>query len=454
MRYVGWIAFAWAVGVGCRHQPVIEPRVVPVVERGLAGVVFDSLAGSALRDARVELADASHPELRTRTLLTDSLGHFADSELAPGRYVATFYHRRLDSLGIVAATFLLDLRGPGGLWVDFGVPSARKLRSVLCGTRALSDSTGVVFGRVFDARTRAPLYGAVVRGEWLDLDVRFGNGVRFGRPHTEASSRTDGSFVLCGMPITTDISVDAAHPGKRSGTIGVHLGDGLAYRDLFLSDTQHVVIHGNVLGANGGPIPRAHVAIASSHTEAVADENGVFSLTVDRAGTQTVVARAIGYYQEERTVDVFPDSAQWIELELPTMVSVLDTVHVRGRRFNEDPHGFNDRRNAGIGTFLTDADISAAIPRSATDLIERSPATPLARLPNGHLGVRVRGVACLPMLILNGHSLPILQDVAEIDNLVDLTNIARMEIYTAGEIPRQFMQGSPCAAIVVWTKRS
>jgi hypothetical protein len=360
----------------------------------------------------------------------------------------------LDSLGISAATFLLDLRGPGGLWIDFAVPSALKLRSVMCGTRAVSDSTGVIFGRVFDARTRGPLYGAVVRGEWLDLDVRFGNGVRFGRPHTEASSRPDGFFVLCGMPMTTDISVEALHPGKRSGTIGVHLADGLAYRDLFLSDSEHVVVHGNVLGANGAPIPRAHVAVASSHTEAVADENGVFSLTVDRAGTQTVVARAIGYYQQERTVDVFPDSTQWIELELPTMVSVLDTVHVRGRRLNDDPHGFNDRRNAGIGTFLTDADIGAAIPRSATDLIERSPATPLARLPNGHLGVRVRGVACLPMLILNGHSLPILQDVTEIDNLVDLTNIARMEIYTAGEIPRQFMQGSPCAAVVVWTKRS
>jgi len=452
MRHVGRIVFAWAVAAGCRHHAVITPHAEPVVERGVAGVVFDSLAGGGLRDARVELANASHPEQRTTTLLTDSVGHFADSDLAPGRYIATFYHRRLDSLGISAATLLLDLRGPGGLWVDFVVPSAAKLRSVFCGTKSIADSTGVIFGRVFDARTRAPLYGAVVKGEWLDLDVQFGNGVRLGRPHTEARSRSDGFFVLCGMPITTDVSVEAAHPGRRSGVIGLHLGDGLAYRDLFLSDSQHVVIHGNVLGANGGPIPRAHVSVASSHTEAVADENGVFSLMVDRAGTQTVTARAIGYYQQERTVDVFPDSTQWVELDLPTMVSVLDTVHVRGRRLNDDPHGFNARRNSGFGTFLTDADIGAAIPRSTTDLIERSPATPLARLPNGHLGVRVRGTPCLPVLVLNGHSLPILQDVTEIDNLVDLTNISRMEIYTAGEIPRQFMQGSPCAAIIVWTK--
>ena len=379
---------------------------------------------------------------------------FADADLPPGRYIATFYHERLDSLGIQAQTLLLDLRGPGGMWVDLAIPSAARLRAVLCGTRSLTDSTGMILGRVLDARTRAPLYGAAVRAEWLDLDVRLGNGVRFGRPHAEAMSRTDGFFVLCGMPMTTDISIQAVHPGKRSGTIGIHLSNGIANRDLFLADSQHVVIHGDVLGANGAPISRAHVALVSSHTEAVADENGVFALTVDRAGTQTLVARAIGYYQEERTVDVFPDSAQWVELALPTMVSVLDTMHVRGRRLTDDAFGFNARRDGGIGTFVTDADIRAAIPRSATDLIERSPATPLARLPNGHLGVRVRGVSCLPMLVLNGQSLPLLDDLTEIDNMVDLTNIARLEIYTAGEIPREFMHGSPCAAIVIWTKRS
>ncbi|MGH7619680.1 MAG: Plug domain-containing protein, partial [Gemmatimonadaceae bacterium] len=106
------------------------------------------------------------------------------------------------------------------------------------------------------------------------------------------------------------------------------------------------------------------------------------------------------------------------------------------------------------GTFLTAADIDANVPRTPTDLLERSPATPLARLPNGHLGVRVRGAPCLPTLVLDGHSLPLLQDVTELDNMIDLANIARLEIYTAGEIPRQYIRGSPCAAIVVWTKKA
>ncbi len=461
MRRNVWLGLALVVATGCLHRAVIAPRVVPTVDRGIAGVVFDSIAGAGLGAARVQLADASHPEKPVTTIVADSLGRFVDADLAPGRYVATFYHERLDSLEIRAATVLLDLRGPTGLWLELAIPSASRLHSILCETplsivgrlKARFDSTGLLMGHVLDARTHAPLYGAVIHAEWVDLDVRLGSGVRFGRPSSEATSEPDGSFILCGVPLTTDISVQAMHPGKRSGAIGIHVASGVARRDFFLADSQPVVIHGNVLGANGGPIPRAHVAIASSHAEAVADENGVFNLTVDRAGTQTVVARAIGYYPQERTVDVFPDSTQWVELELPTMVSVLDTVHVRGRRFGDDPFGFNARRAGSVGTFLTDADIAAAVPRSATDLIERSPATPLARLPNGHLGLRARGTACLPMVVLNGHSVPVLQDLSEIDDLVDLEHIARMEIYTAGEIPRQFMQGSPCAAVVVWTKR-
>ena len=451
---VAWLGVSLALGTACRHHSLIAPRVTPVVERGVAGVVYDSLGGRGLADARVQLVDAEHPEHLPTSLVTDSLGGFSAGDLQPGRYLATFFHPRLDLLGIQAGTVLLDLRGPAGVWMDLAIPSAPHLRSLLCGRRSLADSTGMLIGRAIDARTRAPLSGAVVRAEWLDLDVRLGNGIRFGRPHAETISRADGLFLLCGVPMTSDVSLQASLPAERSGAIGVRTpAGGIAVRDLFLADSQHVVVRGDVLGANGGPIPRAHVSVANTDTEAVADENGIFSLSVDRAGTQTLVARAIGYYQQERTVDVLPDSAQWIELELPTMVSVLDTVHVRGRRLTDDRDGFNTRREQGIGTFLTGADIEARVPRSATDLIERSPATPLARMPNGRLGVRVRGVPCLPTLVLDGQSLPLLEDLTEIDNMVDLTRIARMEIYTAGEIPRAYMRGSPCAAVVIWTKR-
>ncbi|MGH7618640.1 MAG: carboxypeptidase regulatory-like domain-containing protein, partial [Gemmatimonadaceae bacterium] len=295
----------------------------------MAGLVFDSLADVPLADARVQLVDANHLGAKPTTLTTDSLGRFASSDIAPGRYIATFFHPRLDVLALQAATVLLDLRGPHGLWIDLAIPSPAHLKALLCGQHALLDSTGLLMGRALDATTRRPLYGAVVRAEWLDLDVRLGDGVRFGRPHTEVLSRTDGEFVLCDLPMVTDVSVQASHPGKRSGQIGVHMPPGgVAVRDLFLADTHHVVLHGNVLGANGSPIPRARVSVANTHTEALADENGIFALPVDRAGTQTIVARAIGFYQEEKTVDVLPDSTQWVELELPTMVSVLDTVHV------------------------------------------------------------------------------------------------------------------------------
>src|SRR5581483_9608514 len=116
-----------------------------------------------------------------------------------------------------------------------------------------------------------------------------------------------------------------------------------------------------------------------------------------------------------------------------------------------DRVGFEARRAAGIGTFLTQTDIAARAPKTATELIERSPAMPLARLPDGHLAVRVRGDPCLPQLVLNGYSIPLMLDLREIDEIVDPNRIAMMELYTAGEVPREFMRGKVCAAVVVWT---
>jgi len=442
--------------LGCGHQPpaVVATHAAPVVSRGVAGVVFDSLSGHALPGARVQLVDATHPALPPSTLISDSAGAFAVPDIAPGRYMATFYHPRLDSLGIRSATLLLDLRDAKGMWLDLAIPSVSHLRAVMCGARAATDSGGMMMGRVLDARTRAPLDAALVTGEWLNPSLVTRRDLRAPTRWTQTVSRSDGTYALCGIPTTTDISVRAELPAKTSGIIAVRGSPGgILTRDFYLADSQRVTIRGNVVNVEGGPIAHAHVTVPDAHVDAMSDMNGVFSLTVDRGGTQTIVARAIGFYPEERSIDILPDTVLWVELHLPTMLSVLDTVHVRGRRLTDDASGFDARRAAGVGTFLTPTDIAARVPRTAADLVERSPSTPLIRLPDGHLGVRVRGSPCLPTLVLDGQTIPLLLDLSEIDEIVELSRIARMEIYSAGEVPPIFMRGLPCAAVVVWSKR-
>lgn len=430
----------------CRHRALISARIAPTVERGVAGLAFDSLAGVPLVDARIELVDAARPATSPTTLVADSSGGFARRDLAPARYLATFYHPRLDSLGIQASTFLIDLRGARGVWLTVGIPSATQLRTMFCGEH--SDSTGLLIGRILDARTQLALDGAVVTGEWVELDQRSGKGVQVRRPYSQTISRIDGSFALCDLPRSSDFWVQAEHPGKRSGAVGIKIAaSGVTQRDLMVGDSEHVIVRGNVVGGNGAPVPRARVSAIGTLAEVTADENGVFALPVEHGGTQTLIARAIGYSPEEHAVDVRPDHPSWVELELPKTASVLDTVHTRMRRLLDGEHA------SAVGTVVTASDIETKVPRSATDLLGRSPSTPLTRLANGHLGVRVRGVSCLPMIVLDGHSLPILQDLTEIDAMVDLNQIARMEIYTAGEIPPAYMTGSPCAAVVISTKR-
>jgi len=442
-----------ATVAACRLQSLSATHPPPVVAHGIAGVVFDSLNGRPVAGAIVQLVDAADPTRPPFTVTSDTLGEFAAPEVEQGRYVATFYHPRMDSLGLEPPTVLIDLEGPTGLWMDLSFPAGWRLRAMYCGLQSLTNHGGVMVGRAADARTREPMAGAVIAADWLDMGVPSDNRGVVSSPYAETVSRADGSFVLCGLPLGSDVTIQASEPDERSGTVDIRLpASGLVERDLLLGPVRPVVVRGNVVDGNGSPLPRARVSVANSPTEVVADENGVFTLTAPRSGTQSLLARAIGYYPQERAVDVVPDSAMWVELQLPSMVSLLDTVRVNGHRLSEDPSGFERRRAAGGGTFLTRADIDARVPRTMADLIQRSSATPLASLPNGHLGVRVRGSPCLPTLVLDGQSIPILRDLSEMDALVDLTRVRRVEIYAAGQIPRQFMRGNPCAAVVVWTR--
>src|SRR4051812_34488145 len=63
----------------------------------VAGLVTDSIGKIPLRGAIVQLAPDSGAE---RHAITDSLGRFEFSSVAPGRYLIGFIHPLLDSIGL------------------------------------------------------------------------------------------------------------------------------------------------------------------------------------------------------------------------------------------------------------------------------------------------------------------------------------------------------------------
>jgi hypothetical protein len=210
---------------GCR--PTSSPTVVRRVLRGLAGVVYDSLTHHALQ---------------------------------AGRYVATFYHRALDTLGLQASARLVDVTA-GGAWLPMSIPSAEHLRTIECGARAVMDSNGVLIGRVVDATSRSGMSRADVTARWSEVAIARG-GVSV-QPKTARAQTADGGwFNLCGVPLNVEISVQASRGGDRTGTIAVRVpATGIATHDLFVGGTAVVELRGNVIGSNGGPIPHAHVTL-------------------------------------------------------------------------------------------------------------------------------------------------------------------------------------------------
>jgi len=425
--------------------------VHPTVARGVAGIVYDSSAHSALANASVEFADATHPEHRPITVQSDSAGGFSVSELPTGRYLATFFHPRLEEVGLVPPTYVVTVAGGTGTWVDLGIPSGTRIHDLYCpaSTRKSDrDSTAALVGRVFDAATRNGVSRAAVAVRWQAFD--FTNG--FHEVGGQSVTALDGSFAICGVPQNIDITVEGSLGAHRTDEIPMRLPPrGVVTRDLLLGERRTVVVHGNVIGSNGGPVPRAHVGVQGLDDAVTADDNGVFALDAPHDGTLMLITRAIGFGVDQRAVNVYRDSAQWVEIALPKL-RLLDTVFVRRLR-DLDHSGFEDRRAQGAGTFFTHSDIQAMRPTATLDLLRHAPSMNLVQTSPGRAVLRVRGEACLPMLYVDRFPLPPLSDVTEINDLVDVTSIKSAELYTKGLIPREFSRGDPCAALVVWTRR-
>jgi hypothetical protein len=447
-----WPVIAAAVvTASCQHLTRVTPP--PVVAHGIAGVVYDSLSHHALQGATVQLVDAEHPQAQPVSLETNDRGEYAAANLPPGHYLATFYHHALDSLGLRANATMVDVTH-GGAWVPLSIPSAEHLRTAECGPRAVVDSTGLMVGRVLDASTRLGAAKVDVTARWTEVMIAAGQGVTTRAAAATSTTTDDGWFALCGVPDNVEVTVQAMRDSEQTGAVGVRVPtNGLALHDLVIGGPVLVAVRGNVVGSNGGPIPHAHVTL-DGHTEVMADDNGVFTIVARRAGTQLLATRAIGFYPDERAVNVVPDSNQWVEVELPTVASVLDTVHINGKRLRDlDAHGFEGRRQAGIGTFFSQSDLKAMAPKSVTEILNHSSRTAIVRMANGRTGLRIRGDPCLPVLYVNGMAMPVLEDLDELNHLVDLEEIQQMEIYTPGETPREFARQNQCAVIVVWTRR-
>lgn len=443
----------------------------------ISGVVHDSIARMPLAGATVQAVAAQSIAGVVHTAISDSMGRFTLNRVPAGRYTLGFFHPMLDSLGVEAPLREIYIDGTAPVRADLAIPSAERLRMVICRPKSGADLGAVILGAVRDSRDGMPVAGASVTGEWLEYDLMAGGLVRRIK-RLVATTGDNGWFAMCNVPSAGMVVLIAAHGADSTDLIEVQVpADGFARRELYLGPATIVVtadttkradslalaprrirtgngrLSGTVVAAVGGrPLANALISIVDG-PQTRADERGEWRLTDAPVGTRMLDVRAVGYYPERRRVDVIA-GAPPIRVALSTLKSVLDTVRITASRLRRrDLSGFYDRRRTRQGRYLTPDDIDKQGVLVASDIFRMMPGIRLDRAAFGESVLLMRGAFgdCTPAIYVDGSYMNLAPD--DIDHWVRTKDIAGIEVYTGDNVPPQFQQGmSGCGSILIWTK--
>ncbi len=445
----------------------------------ITGIVHDSIAGTPLAGAEVQLVPANNPALLGHSATSDSLGRFTLAAVPKGRYALGFLHPMLDSLGVDLPPRELFVDDSGSIRADLAIPAGARLRTAICGPRAVGDSVGVVVGIVRDAQSHTPVAGAAVAGEWLELTFRAGGFVR-NVPRLVATTGDNGWFAICNVPSGGNMTMVATRGGDSTGVVEVQIpAQGFLRRDLYLGPTQTVAVEdntprsdtsaavpprrihvgdarltGTVVAAVGGKALAAVVGIVNG-PQTRANERGEWTLVNAPVGTRTLEVRALGYYPVRRVINVVA-SGPPVRIALSTMKAVLDTVRISATRtYDRNMIDFEKRRRSALGKYLTAADIARHAPVVTSDIFRLVPGVYVDRSPLGETMLMVRGMfseRCSPNVYIDDRFMWDMTADA-LDDYVKPERIAGIEVYNGAMVPPQFQPGlSGCGSIVIWTK--
>lgn len=427
----------------------------PTARRGgviVAGIVHDSIGRTPLAGATVQLVPEDAADT-PRTTVTDSGGRYRFDDVIRGRYLIGFFHPALDSLTLEPIVREVEVAGNVTVKFDLAIPGGAGLRGAFCSDQS-GNSGGAVVGVVRNATDGAPLPGATVRAEWIDLAL--GRGKAFTRPAAlETTTASNGWFALCGVPAPGTLDVHVGHGADTTDRIEIGMpDDGFARQDIYVGSGQETV-SGRVVSFRG-PISEAIVEMPHG-TRTRTNPRGQWLLTAIPMGTRVFEVRANGYYPQRLVVHVRPATPPLV-VELATFRAVLDTVRIRTTRIRTlDGGGFEERRRTlRSGRFLSEDDIRRRAPVQISDLFRGLPGMRVE--PD----ITMRGAFseegtmgdCTPAVFLDGSPLPPVSSLRseDIDLWVRPSQIWGIEVYPRTPPPQFQVAQTACGSIVIWTK--
>ena len=443
----------------------------------VVGTVFDSLFTNApMRGATVVI-----PEL-SRYVTTDARGRFRFDSVPAGSYTMTFLHPKLDSLDIAAEVLPVTVPASGVVNARLATPSPAGVVWLVC--RATADTfPAMMLGHVRDADDATAIAGATITAVWSELVLR-DDVMQRRTTRSVARTRPSGAYVLCGLPSGLRVEVSASAGAHESGTLAVVAsGNALLQRvDVAIGrrDTRSATVTGVVRDARGRPAPRATVVLADTTPVRVrTDDSGRFTMRNVPAGTRRFEARRPGSWPQATAVDVPSAGSREVALALGRGTSNVAPVPAVAPGDSTDDSGFEERRRAGIGRFITAQEIARArlkrlsdalvrlpplivgstvrSPSKAVELLLRAEGKPIGDIVyTPILRMRISAVrSCTPAFYLNGIAwLPELPGRAqlEIQSVVGIEQVRGIEVYPPATIPVLFDRSNGCGSVLVWTQ--
>lgn len=435
----------------------------------LQGTVFDSIQGRPLAGAGIHLAG------RGWRATTDEDGRWSLPRIPPGRYRVSFGHASLDSMGVVSGWKEVTVEAGGVTQVALGVPSLPRLLALACP----EPEEGVVVGLVQDGSGRS-LSG---------VEVRVVGGLPEG---AEAAVLTDGEggFQLCGLPVETEVTVEARLgpvPSHR-GTVRTEAGAAVRVNLRLGAETRIVsapeerpggarpAVRGRVVDAGSRePLEGVPVRIVDEEGrvagEGLSDGTGRFRIFPGPPGAYRVRVDYFGYGTVEgHPLDLGSETRE-VEIRLqPEAVAVEGVVvEVRGRSRTLEATGFYDRQSDGLGLLLDREQLQAMNLQETGDIVNR--VSNLANLPLGARGSMdatrrflrfrraVRGAGgCLPAIFVDGSMIrrggEWNRAMPSLDEIIPVDEVEALELYEGpSTTPARFnVMGSACGVIAIWSR--
>lgn len=212
-------------------------------------------------------------------------------------------------------------------------------------------------------------------------------------------------------------------------------------------------------GETGAPLEGATVVVAGTRIAAATNAAGVLRLAGVPLGPQTVEVRRLGYAPRLRLVRLHPGRAATATFSLEVQPIAVAEIRVRGEATSGYDYlratGFDRRRAAGIGSFLTRSEIEETRPRFLSDVLRRVPG--LVFHPSS-----LRGDAYVAMGRNGGSACPIQyyvdgQIIGHGFNADEVPpgDVEGVEVYRGGaQVPAEFnRRTASCGVIVIWTRR-